>query len=29
VAFIARLRPRTLMGAADFERAPVHVKLAA
>jgi hypothetical protein len=29
VAFIARLRPRTLMGAADFERAPVQVKLAA
>ena len=27
VAFIARLRPRTLMGAADFERAPVQVKL--
>jgi hypothetical protein len=29
VASIARLRPRTLMGAADFERAPVQVKLAA
>jgi hypothetical protein len=29
VAFIARLRPRSLMGAADFERAPVQVKLAA
>ncbi len=29
VAAIARLHPRTLMGAADFERAPVQVKLAA
>lgn len=29
VAFIAGLRLRTLMGAADFERAPVQVKLAA
>jgi hypothetical protein len=28
VAFVARLRPSTLMGAADFERAPVQVKLA-
>jgi hypothetical protein len=28
VAVIARLSPRTLMGAADFERAPVAVKLA-
>jgi hypothetical protein len=29
VALIAGLHPRTLMGAADFERAPVQVKLAA
>ena len=28
VAVLARLRPRTLMGAADFERAPVQVNLA-
>jgi hypothetical protein len=28
VAALARLRPRTLMGAADFERAPVKVELA-
>ena len=28
IAAIARLKPRTLMGAADFERAPVQVKLA-
>lgn len=27
VAALARLRPQTLMGAADFERAPVEVKL--
>jgi len=28
VAAVARLHPRTLMGAADFERAPVQVNLA-
>ena len=28
VASLARLKPRVLMGAADFERAPVKVKLA-
>jgi len=28
VAVLARLRPRTLMSAADFERAPIQVKLA-
>jgi hypothetical protein len=28
IAAIAGLHPRTLMGAADFERAPVQVKLA-
>ncbi len=28
VAALARLKPRTLMSAADFERAPVEVKLA-
>ncbi|MDH4269848.1 MAG: LemA family protein, partial [Dehalococcoidia bacterium] len=28
VAALARLRPRTLMAAADFERAPVKVRLA-
>jgi hypothetical protein len=28
VAAIARLRPQTLMAAADFERAPVRVQLA-
>jgi hypothetical protein len=28
VAALARLRPRTLMATADFERAPVHVQLA-
>lgn len=28
VAALARLRPRALMGAADFERAPVQVQLA-
>jgi len=27
VAVLARLNPRTLMGAADFERAPIEVKL--
>ncbi len=29
VATVARLKPRSLMSAADFERAPVQVKLAA
>jgi hypothetical protein len=28
VAGLARLHPRTLMSAADFERAPIQVKLA-
>ena len=28
VATLARLRPQTLMSAADFERAPVHVQTA-
>jgi hypothetical protein len=28
IASLMKLRPQTLLGAADFERAPVHVKLA-